>query len=130
MKQLREDLVPWPWTSKDAEDAPAGPDSELTAEDALLQPPVRLTEELLDWVIASLTAVLATPEAKEFRLQRRFAVLREALKYADHLYPLTLEGSLDHAHATRDRVAQDRGERAKLDDSTRDDHRDLRYLAD
>ena len=116
--------MPWPWqNSEDPEDAPiGGPGTELRADDAQVRLPTRLTEELLDWVIASLTAILATPEAQELRGQRRWQAMRDALRYADHLYPLTQEGGHDHAHSTRDRVADDRRKRAdKLDGSHHDD---------
>lgn len=114
--------MPWPWQTQDPEDAPiGGPGTELRADDARVRPPTRLTEELLDWVIASLTALLATPEAKDLSAQRRFQAMRDALRYADHIYPLTKDGARDHAHATRDRVADDRRERADKLDAAHDD---------
>jgi len=89
-QQRGEDLVPL-FRPRNPEDAPIGsPGSEPRADDAQLRTH-KLTQELLDWVISALTAVLQTPEVQATDQRRPRTALRDALKLADHLYPLTLE---------------------------------------
>ncbi|MES2156046.1 MAG: hypothetical protein V4510_13010 [bacterium] len=77
--------------TRNPEDAPIeGPGSEPRADDAQLRTHM-LTQELLDWVTASLTAVLQTPEVQGADQRRPRQALIDALKLVDHLYPLTLE---------------------------------------
>jgi hypothetical protein len=49
-----------------------------------------LTVELLDWVIASLEAVLSTPQVADYKRQQQ--ALTTALKQADYLYPAAYRG--------------------------------------
>ena len=65
-------------------------DADPRAEDAQTRPHT-LTLELLDWLIAALEAVLQTPQLRDISDRRAVASLRDALKYTDHLYPLTRE---------------------------------------
>jgi hypothetical protein len=105
-QQRGEDLVPL-FRTRNPEDAPIGsPGSEPRANDAQLRTH-KLTQELLDWVIAALSAVLATPEVQATDQRRPRTALRDALKLADHLYPLTLEALDDRDDAPGDRLAQD-----------------------
>lgn len=83
--------MPWPW-QKDPEDAPDGDPASLRASHAELRTHA-LTQELLDWLIAALEATLATPQVRDDAASRPRQALRDALKYADYLYPLTLETS-------------------------------------
>lgn len=73
-----------PLFNKDRED-PQAPELAETAE-------IRthlLTEELLDWLLAALVAVLVTPECNS-DLRVRESLVR-AMKDADRLYPHTLK---------------------------------------
>jgi hypothetical protein len=89
-QQRGEDLVPL-FRPRNPEDAPIGsPGSEPRADDAQLRTH-KLTQELLDWVIAALSAILATPEVQGTAQRRPRQAISDALKLADHLYPLTLE---------------------------------------
>ena len=79
-----------PGDERNPEDAPVrGPGSQPSADDAQLRTQ-RLTQELLDWAIAALEAVLSTPELRQVHVQRPRRAFQEALKFADYLYPLTL----------------------------------------
>lgn len=76
---------------RNPEDAPIeGPGSEPRASDAQLRP-LRLTQELLDWAIAALETLVATPQVRDLASKRARSAMNDALKFADHLYPLTLE---------------------------------------
>lgn len=59
--------------------------SDLTAEHAQLRPQ-HLTQELLDWLISALEAVLSTPES-HFGPRWLHQALTRCLKAADYLYP-------------------------------------------
>lgn len=76
---------------RNPEDAPASGDpAQNLAENAQLRTH-SLTEELLDWLIAALEAVIQTPEVRSLAEKRVRTSLHDALKYADHLYPHTAE---------------------------------------
>lgn len=76
---------------RNPEDAPIGsPGSEPRADDAQLRPHM-LTQELLDWVINALTAVLQTPQVRDHAQKRPREAFLAALRLADYLYPLTLK---------------------------------------
>lgn len=75
---------------------PQAPD---LAEKAAIRPHT-LTEELLDWLLAALEAVIRTPEVQAAAHVRARQSLYDAYKYADHLYPLTL--GVTHADTLRE----------------------------
>jgi len=52
-----------------------------------------LTQELLDWTIAALEAVLKTPQMQALGNDRVRTSFKDALKNADKLYPLTIGGT-------------------------------------
>jgi hypothetical protein len=66
---------------------------ETPALHPLLEAPVlrpqKLTQELLDWCITALTAVLGTEQVRCVYDSRNALALRDALKRLDHLYDLT-----------------------------------------
>lgn len=83
-------MPPFPF-KRNPEDAPnRGPGQDPRAQDAQLGTHT-LTEELLDWLIASLETVLKTPQLRELAGRRVEQSLRDALKQADHLWPVTEE---------------------------------------
>lgn len=73
----------------DAEIARMGLAADIRASGALR--PHRLTQELLDWGLAALEAVISTPELQTLARARQKQSLLDAYKQLDHLYPLTLE---------------------------------------
>ncbi len=79
-----------PLFGKSAEDAPRGPGADPLAPPADLHQH-GLTQELQDWLIAALTAVLQTPELNDLANRRTQQAMRDALKFADYLYPHTVE---------------------------------------
>lgn len=85
---------------RNPEDAPGSGDPAQNPAHAAQVRTHRLTEELLDWLIAALEAVIKTPQVQQVADRRAHQAMRDALKYADHLYPLTLEGH--HAHQVRE----------------------------
>lgn len=115
--------MPW-FQRENPEDAPAqGDPAPNLAEQAELRPH-KLTEELLDWLLAALEAVIRTPEVRSTGQVRVRQSLHDAYKYADRLYPYTAEAQsraqeADHAHQVREgerlvlgleRALQDQGE--------------------
>lgn len=87
---------------KSPEDAPIGDPAS-----ALVQRTQPLTLELLDWLINALEAVLTTPELKHAS-KRAQSAMSDALKFADHLYPLTAEQQETLSAYKADRAAAGR----------------------
>lgn len=79
-----------PMFRKGPEDAPRGPGADPLASAANLQQH-GLTQELLDWLITALESVIKTPEVQDLANRRTQQALRDALKFADYLYPTTVE---------------------------------------
>lgn len=76
---------------RNPEDAPVSGDPASNLADKAQLRPHTLTKELLDWLIAALEAVIATPTFQGLEQKRPKQALRDALKYADYLYPHTAE---------------------------------------
>ena len=108
-----------PLFRRNPEDAPESGDPAANLADTAELRPHALTQELLDWLIAALEAVLRTPQLRELGDRRASTSLRDALKYADHLYPHTVEvkeRTRDRAHTPSEGLAAYGSERADGDD--------------
>lgn len=81
--------MPFPF-KRNSEDAPEGDPAANLADTARLRPHT-LTQELLDWLIKALETVIQTNEVQDLAQRRTQQALRDALKYADYLYPHTVE---------------------------------------